>query len=200
MSSPSGETPDAEAIKCSCDALRDDRGEPEHWPSCDWVEWALYRNAWIDEHPEVEFRKVYPRVIGEDSPVVVEEHTFCPRCFTLLWTTAYGEPECLLCGYVNYRYVSPTNGKVSLLSTATTFVVRYVGDVPALADMLTQVKCHRVKNSLRYAVNCPWCHETMQLLVAAGKKKDRSMSRHECSLRHRINFRPIESALGLGWE
>lgn len=190
---------DAEVVKCSCGALRDDRGEPKHWPSCDWVEWALYRNAWIDTHPAFEFRKVYPRVIGEDSPVVVEEHTSCPRCRAPLWVTAYGEPECMLCGYVNYHYVVPTNGAVSLLSTATIFVVRYIGDVPALADIQTQMKCHRVKNSLRYAVNCPWCHETMRLLPPAGERKDRSKTRHECSLRHRITFRSPDSGLGLGW-
>lgn len=192
--------PNAEAIKCSCDAFRNDRGEPEHWPSCDWVEWALYRNAWIDEHPELEFKKIYPRVIGEDSPVVADERTSCPRCRAPLWTTAYGEPECLLCGYVNYHY-APTNGKIiSLLSTATTFVVRYVGDVPALAEMLTQMRYYRVKNSIRYAVKCPWCHEAMQLLPPAGERKDRTKTRHECSLRHRVTLSSPESALGLGWE
>lgn len=186
--------------QCSCGVPRNSA----HWPSCDWVQWAEWRNAWVDEHPEVDpaVAKRYPQVIGEPAPDVLptNQSTVCPRCETRLWLTAYEELECLLCGYVNYHY-APTNGKAfSFLSSATTFVVRYVGAFPALEETLTEMRSQRVKNRVVYAVNCPWCHEGMRLVSPAGKRKDRNQIRYECSVRHRISLRPAENALGLGWE
>jgi uncharacterized protein YbaR (Trm112 family) len=176
-----------------------------HWPSCDWVQWAEWRNAWVDEHPEVDppVDKKYPQVIGEPAPDVlpIDQSTVCPRCETRLWLTAYGELECLLCGFVNYHYMFPTNGKaLSVLSTATGLVVRYVGDYPALADIQTEMRSQRVKNRVVYVVDCPWCHEPMRLVAAAGKRKHRGKIRYECSVRHRINLTPPENGLGMGWE
>jgi hypothetical protein len=155
-------------------------------------------------HPEVDppVDKKYPRVMGESEPDVlpIDQSTVCPRCETRLWLTAYGELECLLCGYVNYHYAAPTNGKVSLLSTATGLVIRYVGDFPALDDIETQMRSQRVKNRVVYAVDCPWCHEPMRLVALSGKRKDRNKIRYECSVRHRISLRPVENSLGMGWE
>ena len=130
--------------------------------------------------------------------VTVGERTVCPRCDGPLFL-GY-EPECVLCGYANYHYDAPTDGRTNLLSTATTYVIRYVGDVPALADIQTQIEAQLVKNSIVYAVTCPFCNEPMQLTSMAGKRKERSETRYKCDEGHRISLTPAENSLGLGWK
>ena len=58
-------------------------------------------------------------------------HRVCPRCQTSLIIT-YHEPECLQCGFVGLHLHPPTpiNKGKSLMSSATRFVFRYIGDSP----------------------------------------------------------------------
>ena len=56
------------------------------------------------------------------------EHAVCPRCEASLVSNYY-EPQCLQCGYVDYSYTPPTQiGRRNLMSAATRYVFRYVGD------------------------------------------------------------------------
>ena len=113
--------------------------------------------------------------------------------------TGYGEPECLLCGYVNYGYVPPTTVKPSgLISTATMFVLTYVGEFPALAEIRAHVQALK-SDHIDYAVTCPFCNEPMQVAAIAGKRKDRRETRYKCQEGHRISLTPAENSLGLGW-
>ena len=82
--------------------------------------------------------------------------THCPRCDTHL-SIGYDESVCMVCGYVNHDYVPPSvlNRKQSMISSGTRFVLRYVGDFPSLAEILTHVKLKRLRNRIVYGVSCP---------------------------------------------
>ena len=60
----------------------------------------------------------------------------CPRCNTKL-IIGYDEPECATCGYVDYEYEPPViiNDK-SILSSATKYILRYIGDFENLSNNL----------------------------------------------------------------
>lgn len=126
--------------------------------------------------------------------------TVCPRCHARLMAT-YDEFECLQCGYVDYasppRYSS--NGVKSLISTATRFVVRYVGDFPALADTLTYVQLRRFRNRVIYRVRCPFCHGPMTQSSLSGKRREVREERYKCVDGHRVSLTPDKTG-ALGWK
>ena len=64
----------------------------------------------------------------------------CPRCTTQLMLS-YDEPECLNCGYADYAYTEefPNRGKENLLTSATCYIFRYVGESENLMETLTKV-------------------------------------------------------------
>ena len=124
----------------------------------------------------------------------------CPRCDARL-RISYDEPICLQCGYVNYHY-TPTNGvrKASSLMTAgTRSVLRYVGDSPALAETLTQVRLVRLRNRGVYEVNCPFCDGTMEQSSLSGKRREAREERYRCEQGHRVSLTPGKNGF-LGWK
>ena len=124
----------------------------------------------------------------------------CPRCAAPLWIT-YEEPECLQCGYVDYTYTPPVapDARKSIISTATHFVLRYVGDFPALADTLAHVQVQRVRNFVVHAVQCPFCDQAMVQSSLSGNRKGIREGRYKCPQGHRLSLTPDRNG-GQGWK
>ena len=133
---------------------------------------------------------------GASSP----SQLICPRCSAQLIIN-YNEPGCLQCGYVDYGYVPPhsTNGKKSIISTATRDILRYVGDFPTLADTLTHVKLRRVCNRVVYQVRCPFCGTPMAQSSLSGKRREVREERYKCADGHRVSLTPGNNG-ALGWK
>ena len=122
----------------------------------------------------------------------------CPRCSSHLRVT-YFEPECLQCGYVDYTY-SPVNETTkSLISSATRYVLRYVGEFSALSNTVTHIKLHRVRNRVEYWVNCPFCDKSMEQTSLSGKRREVREERYKCIEGHRVSLTPVSDG-GLGWK
>ena len=135
-----------------------------------------------------------------ESPTTAPEDLICPRCDTLLRIN-YDEPLCLQCGYVDYDYV-PSDAllrKTNLFTTATRYVLRYVGEFPSLADTLTHVKLVRVRNRVVYGVNCPFCGEPMAQSSLSGRRREAREERYKCTEGHRVSLTPGKEG-SLGWK
>ena len=126
--------------------------------------------------------------------------THCPRCGTRLRIN-YHEPQCLQCGYMDYSYEPPhsTNGRKSIVSAGTRYVLRYVGDFRSLAETLTYVKLIRVRNRVVYSVVCPFCHEAMVQSSLSGKRRELREERYKCAEGHRVSLTPNGNST-LGWK
>ena len=124
---------------------------------------------------------------------------YCLRCNTRLMM-GYDEPQCLHCGYADYSYTRSTTPqeKRSIVSTATRFVLRYVGDFPTLGNTLTHVKLIRVRNRVVYAVNCPFCEKAMDQSSLSGKRPEVREQRYKCMEGHRVSLVPCKNGM-LGW-
>ena len=123
----------------------------------------------------------------------------CPRCGTRLVVT-YDEPECPGCGYVDYSHAPAPMGKRSnsLLSAATRYVLRYVGDFPNLAETLTEVELRMVRRRDIYAVDCPFCEQPMYPMSQSGSRPNPLEQRYKCEHGHRVSL--VTSPDGaLGW-
>lgn len=133
------------------------------------------------------------------KPVPVSNRTpSCLRCGTRM-VMSYEEPECLACGYVEYSYTREfTGNRNNLLSTATRYVLRYVGDSPALSETLTQVKLIRIRNRVGFAVNCPFCEQIMDESSLSGKRPEAREQRYKCNDGHRVSLIPCSNGM-LGW-
>jgi ribosomal protein L37E len=97
------------------------------------------------------------------SPTKIRE-THCRRCDTRLIMGHY-EPTCTSCGhadYTNTRDMAPRWQRTSIVSSATRFVIRYVGESVHLGKTLTNVRLVRLRNRAVYAVNCPFCQNAME--------------------------------------
>ena len=125
----------------------------------------------------------------------------CPRCNASLWIN-YDELECLHCGYVDYEYTPSTNGngngKKSIISTATRYVLRYVGDFPTLSDTVAQVHVQRVRNFVIYGVKCPFCSKPMIQSSLSGNRRGVREGRYRCDVGHRVSLTPDKDG-GMGW-
>ena len=124
----------------------------------------------------------------------------CRRCDTRLMK-GYDEPQCPNCGYVDYSHTlkrTPSRD-ASIISTATRYVLRYVGDFPSLSDTLTHVKLIRVRNRVVYAVNCPFCERAMDQSSLSGKRPDAREQRYKCMDGHRVSLVPKTNG-ALGWK
>lgn len=139
----------------------------------------------------------------QDNPVatsVVSRPMICPRCDTMLRIN-YDEPECLQCGFVDYKYVppQPVQKKKSIISTGTHYILRYVGDFPSLANTLTHVRLERLRNRVVYGVNCPFCGEDMEQSSLSGKRREVREERYKCTEGHRVSLIPDKTD-SLGWK
>ena len=125
--------------------------------------------------------------------------TVCPRCDAPLWIT-YHEPECLQCGYVDYRYTAPSvTASKSIISSATRYVIRYVGTFPALMDLTAHVQVQRVRNFVVHGVKCPFCHQQMIQSSISGNRKGVREGRYRCDEGHRVSLTPSKDG-NLGWK
>lgn len=146
-----------------------------------------------------EFASYRPSVIDAPSPATTTRHLVCPRCDARLQIN-YDEPQCLQCGYVDYGYTPPNAHKtMNMMSTATRFVVRYIGDFPQLADTLTHVRLVRFRNRAIYQVTCPFCDDDMEQSSLSGKRREVREERYKCADGHRISLLPGKKN-DLGWK
>ena len=125
---------------------------------------------------------------------------FCPRCQSGL-CVSYDESLCMVCGYVDYEYVSPNgnNGHRSMISSGTRYVLRYVGDFPTLTETLTHVQLKRLRNRVVYSVTCPFCGDEMEQSSLSGKRREMREERYRCEDGHRVSLTPTPSG-ALGWK
>ena len=123
----------------------------------------------------------------------------CPRCDSRL-TKGYEEMQCLNCGYADYSSEPDhlKSDRKNVLSTATKYILRYVGTFPSLVDTLTYVKLIRVRNRVVFAVNCPFCEKTMDQASLSGKRPEVREQRFKCLEGHRVSLVPIKNGM-LGW-
>ena len=142
-----------------------------------------------------------PFLPRREPPPSVTPRTQCPRCSTNL-VRGYDEPLCLQCGFQDYTFVSPKirQGK-SILSTATRYVLRYVGDSRMLSETLAHVKVERLRNRVIYKVNCPFsdCQNKMEQSSLSGKRPVAQEQRFKCDDGHRVSLVPGKNGM-LGWK
>ena len=123
----------------------------------------------------------------------------CARCGTRM-LMGYDEPQCLNCGYADYSRTNTTTPQESksIVSTATRFVLRYVGDFPSLGDTLMHVRLERLRNRVVYAVTCPFCENIMDESSLSGKRPEVREQRHKCIEGHRVSLVPGKNGM-MGW-
>ncbi len=124
---------------------------------------------------------------------------YCPRCDTRM-VSGYDEPQCLSCGFADYDYtveMKPRSGR-SIVSTATKFILRYVGDFPTLTETLAHVRLVRVRNRVVYAVSCPFCSCAMDQSSLSGKRPEVREQRFKCTEGHRVSLIPSRNGM-MGW-
>ena len=129
------------------------------------------------------------------------DHGLCPRCEASL-VSDYYEPQCLQCGYVDYSYTLPTQiGRRNLMSAATRYVFRYVGDAPKLAETLAHVQLRRLRNRVVFGVTCPLCDEEVEMeqTSLSGKRKEIREERYRCPDGHRVSLIPRRDG-SMGWK
>ena len=156
----------------------------------------------ISEQPDFE-----PQIIEFAQQNATQEQVrkqtrkyLCPRCNTKL-IIGYDEPECATCGYVDYEYEPPVfiNDK-SILSSATKYILRYIGDFENLSNTTANVKSIRIKNRVVYAVECPFCSNPMEQSSLSGKRAEIREQRYKCEKGHRVSLLPNKKHMGLGWK
>ena len=134
-----------------------------------------------------------------NTAVQTRTQQVCPRCEASLIKT-YNEPECIQCGFVDYKYVPPTPITAkNLMSSATRFVFRYIGDSSNLKETLVYVRLHRIRNRIVYAVTCPFCQSQMDQSSLSGKRREIREERYKCVQGHRVSLIPRKSG-SMGWK
>ncbi|CAI8053413.1 hypothetical protein GBAR_LOCUS29214 [Geodia barretti] len=86
----------------------------------------------------------------------------------------------------------------NLLSTATQYVFRYVGDFPALSETLAHVKVVRIRNRAGFDVECPFCSQAMEEASLSGKRPEARERRFKCTDGHRVSLIPGKTGVE-GW-
>lgn len=133
------------------------------------------------------------------SASIGRPHRFCPRCSASL-IIGYDDPECLQCGYVDYSYSPPAAAiRNNLMSQATRFVFRYIGDSPILSETLTYARLERVRNKVVHSVTCPFCESSMEQSSLSGKRRELREERYRCGNGHRVSLIPKRGG-GMGWK
>ena len=122
----------------------------------------------------------------------------CPRCEARL-RASYFEPQCLQCGYVDYAHRPSNEAKKNVVNSGTRYVLRYVGDFPALGNTLAHIQLHRLRNRVVYGVNCPFCNRSMIQTSLSGKRREVREERYKCLEGHRVSLTPKRDG-GLGWK
>ena len=155
---------------------------------------VTYNNAHLS-HPTTPTRG--PRTYGVTTK---KPGVYCPKCRGL-FLISYQERQCVTCGYVDYSYEPPTNGRrrKSLVSDGTRFVLRYMGDSPTLLETTIEVQVVRVRNKVVHKVACPFCSKTMEQASLSGKRREIREERYKCPLGHRVSLLPGRNGHA-GWK
>lgn len=133
------------------------------------------------------------------TPVRSRPHQVCPRCRASLIMT-YNEPECIQCGFVDYKYIPPTPISANnLMSSATRFIFRYIGDSQNLKETLVDAQLQRIRNRVVYAVTCPFCQSQMEQSSLSGKRREIREERYKCDQGHRVSLIPRKGGT-MGWK
>ncbi len=134
-----------------------------------------------------------------NTAVQTRPQQVCPRCEASLIKT-YNEPECIQCGFVDYKYMPPTPITAkNLMSSATRFVFRYIGDSTNLKETLVYVQLRRIRNRIVYAVTCPFCLSQMDQSSLSGKRREIREERYKCVQGHRVSLIPRKNG-SMGWK
>ncbi len=135
-----------------------------------------------------------PRTVAPTRP-----HQACPRCKASLIMT-YNEPECIQCGFVDYKYVFPTpiNSKNAINSPRMS-IFRYMGDSPTLKETLVYAQLRRIRNRVVYAVTCPFCRSEMDQSSLSGKRREIREERYKCIQGHRVSLIPRKDG-NMAWK
>jgi len=144
-------------------------------------------------------RRVTPGLPGTSGkPKTNKSH--CPKCSARL-SVNFEEAECLSCGYVDYEYTvqRPEQTRSSVIGTGTRYVLRYIGEFPALTEVLTHVKVYRVRNRAVFGVSCPFCGSGMSQSSLSGKRREIREERYKCTSGHRVSLCPNPEGV-LGWK
>ena len=144
-------------------------------------------------------RRVTPGLPGparEGKPNKVH----CPKCSARL-TINFDESECLSCGFVDYEYFSPRTiqERNSIISTGTRYVLRYIGEFPALTEVVTHVKVYRVRNRAVFGVRCPFCGSGRSQSSLSGTRREIREERYKWTAGHRGSLCPNPEGV-LGWK
>lgn len=123
----------------------------------------------------------------------------CPRCADGLNLNGFGEPQCILCGYVDYAY-NPDRAIKTKGFGGTQYILRYGGDDKNNAhykEELVHVSLapkSRISNGrniprLIWRVECPMCNGNviMEQTSLSGKRREVAEQRFKCGQGHRIS-------------
>ena len=155
--------------------------------------------------PAEEFTRVNGNGAGVGAPVQSAPRaplTTCLKCGGQpLMKGYFDEPQCMICGWVDYHAVPDTTirAKKSVVNSATRLVLRYVGDFSNLSSTLTQVQIVRLRNRAVYSVTCPFCTKTMERSSLSGKRPDVREERYKCIDGHKVSLIPKRNG-ALGWK
>ena len=147
---------------------------------------------------------IAPRRVSNPSVGVQESlanKTHCPKCSARLHVS-FEDAACLSCGYVDYEYVAPYHedtSKASIISTGTRYVLRYIGEFPALTQVVTHVMVYRIRNRVVYGGSCPFCGSGMSQSSLSGKRREIREERYKCTSGHRVSLCPNDKS-ELGWK
>ncbi len=131
------------------------------------------------------------------APASIETFTgTCPRCDAELYTN-YGEPQCLPCGYVDYRAAREDPESSDARPMRLAYRCRYVGLTPALKDR-TMSYHYGGPEGVALIPACPWCLTDMTPVSLTGMRKSTRDLRFVCPVDHRITVLGAKGAVE-GW-
>lgn len=152
-------------------------------------------NRFMPATPPVEATRAVPRPV-EAEPAGAKA---CLRCGSRMYKD-YDDLKCVMCGYA---YYPATNGygqrTANVISSATLFVLRYVGDSDKLSQTLAHARLVRVNSRAAYTLKCPFCRQEMERSSLSGKRPNVREERFKCGVGHRVSLIPGRNG-GLGWK
>lgn len=126
----------------------------------------------------------------------------CPKCSNTM-RNAYAdqEPECWMCGYVDYSFVPRVERTKSILATGTKYLVRYIGGFPKMKERLVEIQAVRGTGvaKIRHNTTCPFCGMNMEAVALSIKRKQISEDRYICPDGHRISLLQGQNG-DIGWK
>jgi ssDNA-binding Zn-finger/Zn-ribbon topoisomerase 1 len=126
----------------------------------------------------------------------------CPKCNGQMRKTYTDqEPNCWVCGFVDYTFVPRMAEAKSILATGTEFLVRYTGAFPAMKNRLVHIKAVRGSGvaKISHDAECPFCGSPMDAVALSIKRKHVSEDRYICPDGHRISLLQTRDG-GIGWK